>query len=204
MPYDLRVVIRLLWGVAVTADMIAPAWMHELVTAEQYDSWAEEQCAGIEIVDGMVVLSPTAPKRHHWIATLIAMTFNQVGRPKWKGGTDFDVRLRDIPLLNRRPDVVVYRAETIDITPTRPRDVPLVAEVVAPGSETTDRHTKPAEYAQAGIRYYWRIESIENGVPVAYTYVLDDASGQYRDAGVFTRVIKTDVPFHVEIDLEEI
>ncbi|XVU29333.1 hypothetical protein ACQPZJ_20355 [Actinoplanes sp. CA-054009] len=33
---------------------MAPAWRHGQVTAERYASWTEEQCAGIEIVDGMV------------------------------------------------------------------------------------------------------------------------------------------------------
>ena len=46
----------------MSAGMIAPAWMHERITAEQYDTWSEEQCAGIEIVDGMVVVSPGASK----------------------------------------------------------------------------------------------------------------------------------------------
>jgi hypothetical protein len=52
--------------------------------------------------------------------------------------SDFDVRLQDVPLTNRRPDVVVYRADTIDITPTRPEHVLLAVEIVSPGSETTD------------------------------------------------------------------
>ncbi|MEU6384558.1 Uma2 family endonuclease [Streptomyces bauhiniae] len=30
--------------------MVAPAWMHTQISAEQYDSWSEEQCAGIEIL----------------------------------------------------------------------------------------------------------------------------------------------------------
>jgi hypothetical protein len=25
---------------------VAPAWVHEHITAEQYDSWSEERCAG--------------------------------------------------------------------------------------------------------------------------------------------------------------
>ena len=188
----------------MTADMIAPAWMHELVTAEQYDSWAEEQCAGIEIVDGMVLVTPSASVFHKRIARTLANNLDTRGAGSWNADLDFDVRLRDVPILNRRPDVVVYRREAMRQMPMRPENMLLVVEVVSPGSETTDRHTKPAEYARAGIRYYWRIEQVENDVPIAYTYVLDEASGQYRDAGVFARVIKTDVPFPVEIDLEEI
>jgi hypothetical protein len=38
----------------VTVEMVAPAWMHEQITAERYDSWSAEQCPDIEIVDGMV------------------------------------------------------------------------------------------------------------------------------------------------------
>lgn len=73
--------------------------------------------------------------------------------PDWNADTDFHVRLQDVPLTNRRPDVTVYRAETIDLTPTRPEHVLLVVEVVSPGSETTDRIVKVDEYAKAGIPF---------------------------------------------------
>ena len=63
----------------MTADMIAPAWMHELVTAEQYDSWAEEQCAGIEIVDGMVLVTPSASAFHNRIARTLANNLDARG-----------------------------------------------------------------------------------------------------------------------------
>jgi Uma2 family endonuclease len=38
--------------------------------------------------------------------------------------------------------------------PARPDHVLLVAEVVSPGSESTDRFVKAGEYARAGITYY--------------------------------------------------
>ncbi|MDI6104922.1 hypothetical protein QLQ12_40685 [Actinoplanes sp. NEAU-A12] len=56
----------------MTAEMVAPAWMHEQVTAERYATWTEEQCAGIEIVDGMVLVRPSASKRHNRLARLLA------------------------------------------------------------------------------------------------------------------------------------
>ncbi|WP_234334839.1 Uma2 family endonuclease [Streptomyces sp. NRRL S-118] len=121
------------------AEMVPPAWMHEQITAEEYESWSEEQCAGIEIVDGMVVVSPSVPERHSRLARILANALDAAAGPEWNADTDFDVRLQDVPLTNRRPDVVVYRADTIDITPTRPEHVLLVAEVVSPGPETTDR-----------------------------------------------------------------
>jgi hypothetical protein len=33
--------------------------MHQQITAEEYESWSEKQCADIEIVDGMIVVSPS-------------------------------------------------------------------------------------------------------------------------------------------------
>jgi Uma2 family endonuclease len=184
--------------------MVAPAWMHEQVTAEQYDSWSAEQCAGIEIVDGMIVVSPSASKRHNRLARILANALEAAAGPDWNADTDFDVRLQDVPLTNRRPDVVVYRADTIDITPTRPQHVLLVAEIVSPGSETTDRIVKLNQYAKSGIAFYWRIEQAATGVPLVYAYILDPATGAYRDGEVFAGVVKVSAPFPVEIDLGKI
>lgn len=185
----------------MTAEMVAPAWMHEQITAKQYESWSKEQCAGIEIVDGMVVVSPSAPKRHNRLARILANALDTAAGPDCNADTDFDVRLQDVPLTNRRPDVVVYRADTIDITPTRPKHVLLVVEVVSPGSETTDRIVKVDQYARAGIAFYWRIEQTATGIPLVYTYVLDPAAMTYRDGEIFTGTVNVSAPFPVEIDL---
>ncbi|MER6977446.1 Uma2 family endonuclease [Streptomyces carpinensis] len=185
----------------MTAEMIAPAWMHTQITAEQYDSWSEEQCAGIEIVDGMVVVSPSPSKRHNRLTRILANALDAAAGPEWNADTDFDVRLQDVPLTNRRPDVTVYRADSIDVTPTRPEHVLLVVEVVSPGSETTDRIVKLEQYARAGIAFYWRVEQSPGTVPLMYTYLLDPASGSYRQGEVFTGTVKAGAPFPVEIDL---
>ncbi|MFE6742470.1 Uma2 family endonuclease [Streptomyces tubercidicus] len=95
----------------------------------------------------------------------------------------------------------IYRAETIDLTPTRPEHVLLVVEVVSPGSETTDRIVKVDQYAKAGIPFYWRIEQAATGIPITYTYVLDPATTAYRDGEMFTGVIKAAAPFSVTVDL---
>ena len=185
----------------MTAEMVAPAWMHEQVSAAQYDAWTQEQCTGIEIVDGMVVVRPNASKRHNRLARVLANALDIAAGPEWNADTDFDVRLQDVPLNNRRPDVTVYRADTIDLAPTRPEHVLLVVEVVSPGSETTDRIVKADQYAKAGIAFYWRVEQAVTGVPLVYTYVLDPATGTYRDGDLFTGAVKLTAPFAVEIDL---
>ncbi|GAB7048325.1 Uma2 family endonuclease [Catenuloplanes indicus] len=188
----------------MTVEMVAPDWMHELVTAEQYATWTPEQCAGIEIVDGMILVSPSASKRHNRLARLLANSLDAAAGPDWNADTDFDVRLHDVPLNNRRPDVTVYRADTIDVAPTRPEHVLLVVEVVSPGSETTDRIVKAEQYARVGIQFYWRVEQAATGVPIVYTYVLDPAAGRYRDGEVFTGTVKLTAPFPIEVDLSQI
>ncbi|MFF8433263.1 Uma2 family endonuclease [Streptomyces bacillaris] len=185
----------------MTAEMVVPAWMHSQISAEQYNSWPAEQCAGIEIVDGMAVVRPSASKRHNRLARVLANALDAAAGPDWNADTDFDVRLQDVPLTNRRPDVTVYRAETIDLTPTRPEHVLLVVEVVSPGSETTDRIVKVDQYATAGIPFYWRIEQAATGVPIVYTYVLDPATKAYRDGEMFTCTVKATAPFSVTVDL---
>lgn len=181
--------------------MIAPVWMHQQITAEEYDSWSEERCAGIEIVDGTVVVSPSASKRHNRLVKILAVALEAAAGPGWNADFDVDVRLQDVPLTNRRPDVAVYRADTIDIMSARPEHLLLVVEVVSPGSETTDRIVKAEQYAKAGISYYWRVEQPPAGVPVVYTYVLDPATGTYRGAEVFTGAVDAAAPFPVKIDL---
>jgi Uma2 family endonuclease len=187
----------------MTVEMVAPAWMHQQVTAEQYAAWTDEQFAGIEILDGMVLTGPSPSKRHNRLARLLANALDAAAGPDWNADTDFDVRLRDAPLNNRRPDVTVYRAETIDVTPTRPEDVLLVVEVVSPGSETTDRIVKADQYSRAGIQFYWRVEQAATGAPLLYTYVLDSATGRYREGEIFTGVVKLTAPFLIEVDLSQ-
>ncbi|AJE85335.1 hypothetical protein SLNWT_4959 [Streptomyces albus] len=183
------------------AEVVVPVWRHTQISAEQYDSWSEEQCADIEIVDGMIVVGPSSPKRHNRLARILASALDAAASPDWNADTDFDVRLQDVPLTNRRPDDIVYRAETIDLTPTRPERVLLVVEVVSPGSETTDRIVKVDQYAKAGIPFYWRVEQAATGVPVVYTYVLDPANRSYRDGEIFTGTVKATAPFSVTADL---
>ncbi|MCK9899986.1 Uma2 family endonuclease, partial [Frankia sp. Cpl3] len=86
----------------------------------------------------------------------------------------------------------------------RPDHVLLVAEIVSPGSESTDRFVKAGEYARGGITYYWRIEQPAGGVPLVYTYVLDPATRIYRDGDVHAGAVTVSAPFPAMIDLSQL
>ncbi|SNQ51798.1 conserved hypothetical protein [Frankia canadensis] len=187
----------------MTAQTVPPAWMHQQITAERYDALSEEQLRDIEIVDGMVVMVPSASLRHNRIAKKVAVAMEAAGAPEWFADLDFDVRLQDVPLTVRRPDIVVYEASAVGAAPMRTEHILLVGEVVSPGSETTDRIFKPEQYARAGIQFYWRIEPSATGVPLVHTYVLDLASRTYRAGDVHAGVVETAVPFPLTVDLTQ-
>ena len=121
----------------MTAEMVAPARMHTQISAEQYGSWSEEQCAGIEIVDGMVVVGPSVSKRHNRPARILANALDTAAGPDWNADTDVDVRLQDVPLTGV-PPVYTY---VLDPASRAYRDGEVFTGVVkaaAPFSVTVD------------------------------------------------------------------
>ena len=74
------------------------------------------------------------------------------------------------------PDVAVLRGEVLwgGADTVAADDVLLTVKVVSPSSEVTDRTTKPALYAAAGIAAYWRVELDDR---LGITVVLHRLSG---------------------------
>ncbi|GGQ36350.1 Uma2 family endonuclease [Streptosporangium pseudovulgare] len=102
------------------------------------------------------------------------------------------------------PDVSVVDARAAaddERTFYTPAEVRLVVEVVSPESEDRDRKTKPFRYAEAGIPYFWRVES-KDGRPVVYVYELDPATGAYGLTGIHHGRLTVPVPFPIDIDLD--
>ena len=109
--------------------------------------------------------------------------------------SDVDLRLRDVPLLNRRPDVVLYRCLDRERGERlRAEHALLVIEIVSPGSETQDTTDKPGEYAKAGIPHYWIVRLDNTGVSVIERYQLDRATMLYKHVGTFMKDEDGDAP----------
>lgn len=105
------------------------------------------------------------------------------------------------------PDIAVVHADAItslDQTWFPAEAVVLAVEVESPDSEERDRKRKPQLYAEAGIKYFWRIEEAEGGRPVLYAFELELASKTYVLQGIFQDRVQLAVPFKIEIDLTEI
>lgn len=55
---------------------------------------------------------------------------------------------------------------------------------MSPGSQTTDRKHKPGDYAEAGIRHFWRIETdYKTRALTIHTFSLDPATRTYATTG---------------------
>ncbi|HYZ52802.1 MAG TPA: Uma2 family endonuclease [Streptosporangiaceae bacterium] len=84
----------------------------------------------------------------------------------------------------------------------QPADVRLAIEVVSPGTTTKDRTLRPAQYAGAGIKCFWRVENQDDAM-VVYTFELLP-EGSYAPTGVFHSRVKLDRPFPIDIELPEV
>lgn len=78
----------------MSAQTLDDSWMHEQISAEQYDAMPEDQCRDIEIVDGMVHMGPKPTAYHNDVGRWIANGIEAAGRPVWRTTTDVDLRLR--------------------------------------------------------------------------------------------------------------
>ncbi|WP_410618422.1 Uma2 family endonuclease [Amycolatopsis sp. cmx-8-4] len=171
-----------------------------LLSVEEYRALGETDRGFTELVEGRVVPSPGAGRRHNMAACRLA---GQLERQLPRGlafalGTDLDLQLapHGEPGFSRRPDLLVFdRAAVARVGDLiRADEVAVVIEIVSAGSRRTDYRVKHDEYADAGIPHYWIIDITE---PVSLA-----ACRGYQDAPAVTGTFATDVPFPVELDLD--
>jgi Uma2 family endonuclease len=175
------------------------------LSAEEYEALPEDICRRIEVVDGAIVVNAAPRRSHQDICRRFANALEAASQPALAVSTDVDLRLRTSPLLNRRPDIVLYDASLPDDAILRPRHCVLVIEVMSPGSVTADQTDKPAEYATAGIGHYWRVEfSSRTGALSVFCYRLDPTTGAYATAGVHTGTLTVTEPISFTIDLAKL
>lgn len=168
--------------------------------------WREEDLIGLpdnthryELLEGTLLVNPPPSGPHQLVSLALASALRAEVIPGLVVIEAMGVRLPDdtvfIPdvLVATRDVVVANRSGILDAAA-----VALVAEIVSPGSRTTDRVTKPAVYARAGIPSFWRV-GLEHG-PAIVAYRLEQ--GRYVEtasARPGERLV-VDEPFPVSID----
>jgi Uma2 family endonuclease len=150
-----------------------------------------------ELVDGTLVVSPPPPNAHNLFANELGYLLHDVLSREWvvlsPGAVEFDVRNW------RSPDLLVIRREVLARKYARPGEALLALEVMSPSSISTDRVAKPAQYASAGIPYFWRFE------PPTQVLITHELSGEvYRETGRFTDEVALDVPVALRFRLADL
>jgi Uma2 family endonuclease len=136
----------------------------------------------VELVDAVVHVMAPATRLHQEVVDALKIALSRLRPSDLVVVREQELRLREDH--RRNPDLMVIHRAADD--PSKysfvPADVVLAVEVVSPGTETIDRMHKHAEYCNARVPHYWRVE-IRPTVSV-HTYQLGE-TGVYLETGSF-------------------
>jgi Uma2 family endonuclease len=134
------------------------------MTADEYLALGETE-ERYELIDGVVVMSPSSAPGHGEVANEIGRQLGNFARTSSsiRVFQEIDVRLNDVRVV--RPDICVYLSDRL---PKRPRrfDLPpdLIVEVLSPGTKPLDLITKRDDYEKFGVREYWVVDPTDGRV----------------------------------------
>jgi Uma2 family endonuclease len=173
------------------------AWLPEYDDAGNQIDWRR-----FEILDGALVVSPSAAPRHEITTMRLAAALQPSVPSGYEVVGALGIDLGDTTYLV--PDLVVVPTRIYfgEAKIVQPADALLAVEVVSPSSHTMDRITKPARYAQAGVRAFWRVETDPDVSLTAYS--LPTGADHYDELGTWTRgqVAEIDQPFAARIEID--
>lgn len=179
-------------------EKIGP-WTFEDLQALPESAWR------YEIVDGSLVMSPSPGFRHEVVSALLLTRLNTILAPSRFVLGPMSVNMHPS---YRIPDLVVVDRATIDgddVPLLQVSDVDLVIEIVSPGSLTTDRVTKPAQYAAVGLPAFWRVETA-GGVSVTAYVLRRPGDTVYAELGTWGEgdTLRVTEPFDLELRIADI
>ncbi|GAA4591985.1 Uma2 family endonuclease [Actinoplanes octamycinicus] len=150
-----------------------------------------------ELIDGRLVLSPLALPFHQYLSFRVASAVQEFCPESVL------ITVEQAVLLDRRnelrPDMVLVREEGALRSPVKPRDVPLVVEVISESSKRFDRTGKLKKYAYVGIVNYWIVDPLADRI--TFTQFALGADGAYRQLLETSDLVTVDEPWQVTLDL---
>jgi Uma2 family endonuclease len=178
-----------------------PSAEAELADLEQL--WHSLDLPGhrVELIDGQIVVSPTASRGHSNVVTELIDQFAEVRRHGWERHTNLTVH---IPATRERliPDLAIVPGDAPGFGENEllAPGVLLVAEVVSPHSRREDREVKPRAYAQGGVPLYLLIDRL--ATPPAVTLFSQPGANGYRrrQSALAGEPLRLPGPFKVSVD----
>jgi Uma2 family endonuclease len=151
------------------------------MTAEQYLLLGEDPPGvRLELVEGEVAVSPSPTPNHGFAIMQLGTLLNLHVRKSGLGEIYCDIDTILNRLNVRRPDILFFSTTRTHLIGKKAMEGPpdLAVEVVSPSSGEIDRVDKFAQYAQAGVTYYWIVDPEIREIEA---WRLDD--GQYLRCG---------------------
>ncbi|MBB5854325.1 Uma2 family endonuclease [Amycolatopsis umgeniensis] len=176
-------------------------WPQRFLTLDDWAALPEDPEHWVEVVEGVVVVSPLPLLVHQWAVTRLGFLLHDQLPAGFSAWSEAEMIIGTAPLTVRVPDVVVARTEIMESNPARvPADAArLVIEVLSEGTVRTDRVTKFAEYAEVGIEHYWIVDLEDPTSMVTYRLV----DGEYENFGEHTSKVSLEVegtPLTLDLD----
>jgi Uma2 family endonuclease len=182
--------------------VLLPTAPPEGFTADDLLRLVEVVDARFELLDGEVVMMAPATQWHDEVRDYLKAALRAIAPRKFVITPEKGIDLgHSVP----EPDILAVSRHVVrsDSLVFQPADVHLAAEIVSPRTKTKDRKLRPAQYAEAGIKCFWRIEN-DNDEMVVYTFELLPEGGCYAPTGVFRKQLRIDRPFPIDIELPEV
>ncbi|MEV0809113.1 Uma2 family endonuclease [Micromonospora sp. NPDC050200] len=152
----------------------------------------------VELGDGVLVVVPSPTFGHQTIGNLLWLWLRQHAPFDLTPATAVGVAINHRNTLE--PDVVLLRRPVVGENHYFDAEqVVLAVEVVSPGTRRRDRLEMPADYADAGIPHYWRIE--QNPVHV---YAYDLVDGRYELVADSAEELIVEKPFDIRLRLRDL
>ncbi|WP_307871800.1 Uma2 family endonuclease [Micromonospora sp. U21] len=157
-----------------------------------------DEAPRVELRDGVLVVVPSPTFGHQNIGNLLWMWLRQHAPAELTPATAVGVAINYRNTLE--PDVVLLqRPVAADHHYFEADQVVLAVEVVSPGTRRRDRLEKPADYADAGIPHYWRIEQ-----GPLHVYAYDLVGGRYELAADSAEELIVAKPFDMPLRVRDI
>ncbi|WP_093422918.1 Uma2 family endonuclease [Saccharopolyspora flava] len=183
--------------------MSVMTWPDHLMTLAEFDELPEDNSRRYELQEGVLQVTPKAAGFHQFVLTRLSAVLDRILPEGWATVSEPEVVIQQTyPPTIRIPDVIVLGLDRVLEKPVRyhAQDVALAVEVLSPGSKRVDNLVKRAEYAEAGIPFYWILDIADHPRLIAQRLV----DGVYKEDFNGTGVFMTGEPFDLRIDLDSL